>query len=64
MEQNPKPKHPGGRPRLGALKMIVRSIRLSPDDWQWLDENGGPGEFIREAIRKARARQRRNRIDE
>ena len=58
-----KPRHPGGRPRLdpsAESRMKVRSIRLYEEDWQWLDaQKDGPGAFIREAVRRARAKQAR-----
>lgn len=69
MNDTTRPKNPGGRPRLpDEEKTVTRSVRLTPSDWQWLDaQPKGPGEFFREAVRKARAKETRAnslRIDE
>ena len=55
MEQKLKttPKNVGGRPKLpDGEKLIVRSIRLSKEDWAELDANGMP--WLREVFAKSR----------
>lgn len=57
MEQKLKttPKNVGGRPKLpDGMKLIVRSVRLSSEDWAKIDANGM--EWLRDLIRRGKPR--------
>lgn len=52
----PKPKHPGGRPKLADHeKLVQRSIRLSAEHWAKIDAHGPNGlAWLRKLIDKAK----------
>lgn len=50
----PKPKNPGGRPKLADHeKLVQRSIRLHPDLWAKIDDHGGV-EWLRQVVNKTK----------
>lgn len=49
----PKPKHPGGRPKLpDDQKLVQRSIRLTVEQWAKIDEYGL--DWLRRLIQKGK----------